>query len=181
VKKFTDAKGRVWYVAINVTAARIVRDLTGVNLYQAISDNFAIYTKVVGDPVLLTDVLYCLCKEQADTWQITDEEFGRGMAGDVLVSARDAFTEELIDFFPDGQLRAMIRATLAKAKELQQAMLFKATSTAANLDASALATSLSGEPTASPELSASTQGRSRSGNWFGWRKAVTWLRGTRRR
>ena len=65
---------------------------------------------MTGDPVLLVDLLYCICKVQADAAGVTDEEFGAGLAGDSIQAATDAFLDELIDFFPLGKRQILRRA-----------------------------------------------------------------------
>jgi hypothetical protein len=119
---FTDAKGRQWPIEINVAAVKLVRDLTGVNLYTLFGGDFADYSKLMADPVQLVDVLYVLCQRPAEAAGVTDEDFGRGMAGDALKAAADAFTQELISFFPKAQ-----RETLGKLMTVIQ-------SVAANLE-----------------------------------------------
>lgn len=104
--RFCDNAGRTWVVSINVTAIKRVRGLVGIDLYKLIDDGFRPLGTLVADPVQLADVLYCLCKDEADAKQISDEDFGRALAGDAITLAADAFVEELIDFFPDARTRA---------------------------------------------------------------------------
>lgn len=68
-----------------------------IDLYQLVNDGFTSLAKLVSDPVQLADVLYCLCKVEAEARQVSDEDFGRGLAGDAITLAADAFVEELID------------------------------------------------------------------------------------
>ena len=55
------------------------------------------------------DVLYVVCKRQADSAGVTDEQFGRAMAGDAVDAATKAFLEELADFTPSPRDRAQAR------------------------------------------------------------------------
>jgi len=73
---FVDNSRRTWEVAINVTAVKRIRGLLGIDLYALVDDGFKSLSKLVSDPVTLADVLYCLCKDQADKQSITDEDFG---------------------------------------------------------------------------------------------------------
>ena len=100
---FTDNADRTWTVAINVAAIKRVRGLVQVDLYKLIDDGFKPLAELIADPVRLADVLYCLCKDEADARQVSDEDFGRALAGDAITLAADAFVEELIDFFPDAR------------------------------------------------------------------------------
>ncbi len=81
------------------------------------------FPKLVSDPVTLADVLYCLCKDQADKQSITDEDFGRALAGDVITLAADAFVEELIDFFPDARARASLRKAIEAGKAVRDKVI----------------------------------------------------------
>jgi hypothetical protein len=108
---FVDNSRRTWEVAINVAAVKRIRGLLGIDLYALVDDGFKSLSKIVSDPVTLADVLYCLCKDQADKQSISDEDFGRALAGDAITHAADAFVEELIDFFPDARARTRCSAT----------------------------------------------------------------------
>ena len=59
--------------------------------------------KLINDPILLCDVIYCVCMEEADSRGVSDEDFGRAMAGDAIELATTALLEELVDFFPLGK------------------------------------------------------------------------------
>jgi hypothetical protein len=72
--------------------------------------------------VLLCDVLFALCKPQADAQGVTDEDFGRAMAGDVIDAATSAFLEELCGFFPKGR-RELLAKALGKLRHLEAVAL----------------------------------------------------------
>ncbi len=76
MQKFVDRAGRIWIVDIDNTTLRRVKTLTGVHLLEAIDGD--LITRLSTDPLLLGDVLYAICKPQADQQQITDEAFGEG-------------------------------------------------------------------------------------------------------
>ena len=120
---FVDNSRRTWEVAINVAAVKRIRGLLGIDLYSLVDDGFKSLSKLVADPVSLADVLYCLCKDQADKQSITDEDFGRALAGDVITNAADAFVEELIDFFPDARARASLRKAIEAGKTVRDKVL----------------------------------------------------------
>lgn len=117
---FTDTAGRTWSVVINVDAIRRVRARLDVNLLDAIEGR--LLEKLVGDPVLLCDVLFVLVEPEATAKQVTDDEFGRSLGGDVLEAATTALLEELVDFFPSGR-RAVFRKALDKLQTLEQMAL----------------------------------------------------------
>jgi len=120
MKTFTDNAGRTWTVQVNVGAIKRVRDLIAVNLLEVIEGK--LIERLVGDPVLLCDVLYCLCKEQADAQGLADVDFGRGMGGDAIDHAATALLEELVDFFPQAQRRVLTKA-LGKLRAMEATAL----------------------------------------------------------
>jgi len=116
MKTFNDNAGRTWTVAINVECIKRVKTLLSVNLIDAIEGK--LIEQLVSDPVLLCDVIYAICKPEADTKEVSDEEFGRAMAGDAIDNATTALLEELVDFFPSGKRQVLAKA-LAKLKTFQ--------------------------------------------------------------
>src|SRR5690242_12929405 len=101
MRAFKDRKNGGWSIDITVAAAKRVRDLLKVNLYELIDDNLAGLRKLLADPIGLIDVMYVLCKEQADKQAppLTSEGFGELFAGEALGAAGEAFVEAFIDFF----------------------------------------------------------------------------------
>ena len=116
MKTFKDNADRTWTVTVNVDAIKRVRSLLDIDLMQAVEGK--LIERLIGDPVLLCDIIYCVCKEDADAKGITDEEFGRAMAGDAIELATTAMLEELVDFFPQGK-RQLLTKALAKLEMLQ--------------------------------------------------------------
>ncbi len=96
MRTFTDNAGRTWTVAINVDAIKRVRDLLNVDLLEILDGK--LIEKFYRDPVLLCDVVYAACKLEADAKGVTDEDFGRAMAGDAIEHATKALLEELVGF-----------------------------------------------------------------------------------
>jgi hypothetical protein len=123
MKTFTDNAGRTWTVQVNVAAIKRIRGMLGVDLYKLIDEGFSELAKFISDPVQLADVLYCLVKDEADLKNISDEEFGRGLAGDVITLAADAFVDELIDFFPDARARTGLRRVIDAGKKVREKLL----------------------------------------------------------
>jgi len=110
MKVFTDNAGRVWTVAINVNAIKRVRALANVNLLEVIEGT--LLERLIRDPVLLCDVVYAVCKPEADKVGVSDEEFGQAMAGDAIDHATKALLEELVGFSPSRQGRANLQRIL---------------------------------------------------------------------
>src|SRR5262245_20018284 len=116
MKTFNDNLGRAWPVAINVECIKRVKSLLGINLLDAIEGK--LLEQLVSDPVLLCDCVYAICKPEAEARQVSDEDFGRAMAGDAIDHATTALLEELVDFFPSGKRQVLAKA-LAKLKNLE--------------------------------------------------------------
>ena len=127
MKTFKDNAGRSWTVAVNVAAIKRVKSLIDVNLMEAVEGD--LLEKLSTDPVLLCDVVYAICKPEADTQSVMDEQFGQAMAGDAIEHATTALLEELIDFFPLAKRRVLhkalekLRAVEAKAAAYAEAKL----------------------------------------------------------
>lgn len=117
---FKDNAGRDWTIAVNVDSIKRVRALLNVNLLDAVDGK--LIEQLETDPILLVDVIYVLCKPDADRQQITDEQFGQSMAGDAIDRATVAFLEDLTDFFPSGR-RQLLRKARAKLETCRQMAL----------------------------------------------------------
>ena len=116
MKTFTDNAGRIWNISVTVDAVKRVRSLLDVDLMDAAGGK--LIQELSENPILLCDVIYCIVKPQADKESVSDEDFGRAMAGDTIDQATTAFLEELIDFFPCRK-RGMLKKVLAKLKNLE--------------------------------------------------------------
>lgn len=162
MKTFKDNAGRTWTVAVNVAAVKRCRALVGVDLYGLVDDGFAGLGKLLNDPVTLVDVLYVLCKDEADKQGITDEDFGRAMAGDALGAAADAFVEEFTDFFPDPRVRAGLKGVVEKGRAVAALVLEESARRIERVDPASEARRLTASSGGAPASSASTPGRSPS-------------------
>ncbi len=158
MKTFTDNAGRTWTIAINVDAIKRVRGLLDVDLLEIVEGK--LIEKLIRDPVLLCDVVYAVCKPEADAKGVSDEEFGRAMAGDAIELATKALLEDLVGFSPSPRDRANLQRVLEttwrvmeKARDLVEARLDSVNVEKVVEQALATAGSSSG---AAPELSASS-------------------------
>ena len=70
---WTDSENRSWSCAITVATVKRVQQLAKVNLLEAFD---GLLMKLADDPVSLANVLYAVCKLQADERDVTDEQFG---------------------------------------------------------------------------------------------------------
>ena len=160
MRTFKDNAGRQWSVEINVAALKRVRGLTGTDLMQVIEG--PLIEKLIRDPVLLCDVVYAICKPEADTRTppVSDEEFGKAMAGDAIEAATTAVLEELVSFCPSPRDRANLgRVLQATTKVMERARdLVQKKLDSGELDrlADRLLATAGGSSGSAPESSAST-------------------------
>jgi hypothetical protein len=111
MKTFQDKNGRTWTITINVGAMKRVRVLCGVDLFNIVelddkqNPKTDLLDRLSSDPILLVDVIYAVCKDEADKNNISDEAFGCAMSGDSIDAATDALLDEIVDFFPTAKRR----------------------------------------------------------------------------
>ena len=126
MKTFTDNKGRIWTLEVTVATVKRVRALCRVDLNSIVEldknnkPSAELLERLSSDPVLLVDVLYAVCKPQADKLGVTDEDFGEAMAGDAIEYATSALLEEIIDFFPEAK-RLVMRKILSASRKFSDA------------------------------------------------------------
>jgi hypothetical protein len=124
MRTFKDSGGRAWKIDITVAQVKRVRAELKLDLLGLVDDRLQPLERLLADPVTLVDLIYVLCSEQADKDGVTDEQFGRAMAGDAIEAAAEAFVGALSDFFPSRQ-REALRAVVAKQKELKDVLAAK--------------------------------------------------------
>jgi hypothetical protein len=117
--KFTDNAGRSWEPEVNVVTIGRVRDRLGINLLELLLPNNTLAERL-NDPCLLVDVLYLLCKDQADAQGVSDTDFGKSQNMDGIEDAWSAVLEGLVLFSPRG-LRPAHQKVLEKARKYQAA------------------------------------------------------------
>ena len=119
---FKDAADRSWDIKITVGVISRVKTILQVDLTQIYNEAGK---QIFEDPILLVNVLYVVCKEQADKLGITDIQFGESMVGDSLEGGAMALMESVADFFPSGK-RKILNAQLAKGKQIGAEVTLKA-------------------------------------------------------
>ncbi len=121
MKTFNDAAGRTWTISLNLGTALAVKEKLGVDLLQPELGDPPLLTRLGTDELLLGEVLCALLNQQFETHKVTDVDVRASFDGQTLLSAQQAFYEELIDFF-----RNRGRADRARAVETQAKMIEKA-------------------------------------------------------
>jgi hypothetical protein len=158
---FTDTQNRTWAVEVHVASVKRVRTLLGVDLLQIVEDRCELLARLADDPVLLVDVLYVLCKPEADPRNISDEDFGRAMSGDALEAGFNALLEGLEGFFQDARRRQAVTSVIAKTRRLAEKILDHTQHQIDQIDvddAFARLTTSGNSSTTTPASSASTPG-----------------------
>lgn len=117
MRNFTDADGRYWNVEVVIPTVRRVRERLQVELLEIVDVNGELFQRIAKDPCLLCDVLFVICQRQAESMQVTDEDFGRALRGDALELATEALLYAIADFFPN-QRREILTSLLGKMKSL---------------------------------------------------------------
>ena len=121
MRTFKDNEGRTWSFARNVHQMKRIRARLGIDLVNVIAlepdgkVKVDLVDRIAGDPCLLVDILWVCVEEEAKAAGVTDEQFGRSLAGDSIEEATRAFLDELVDFFPGAK-----RLFLKKAVELSR-------------------------------------------------------------
>lgn len=122
MRTFKDNAGRTWSVALNVHQMKRIRAHLGIDLANVIALDkdgavkVDLVDRIAGDPCLLVDVLWVCVEEEAKEAGVTDEQFGRSLAGDSIEDATKAFLDELVDFFP-GARRLFLKKAVGLARK----------------------------------------------------------------
>jgi hypothetical protein len=114
---FRDSIGYPWPLTVDLPAARRVRDLVGVNLLTLRVDRLC---AELADPIRMCEVLYAVCKPQADVLGLDLDGFLRRLAVDLPAIGAE-FLEGLPDFFRKhgDPIRAVqLRMALERTKNL---------------------------------------------------------------
>lgn len=113
---FSDSAGRAWTVSITVGTVTRLREMMGLDLMEAIEGDLV--PKLMHDPVLLCNALFCVCKPEADARGVTDVQFGESMGGDSLAHGEEALLEA-IRFFSHPSRRELFGKMVAKTRQLR--------------------------------------------------------------
>jgi hypothetical protein len=126
MKTFNDTEGRDWTVLIAVGAVKRVRAALDIDLYALIDDQAKALAELMDDPCRLVDVVYVLCRDQAEQKEVLEVQFGEALAGDTLEALAEAFVEALIDFFPKARSREALRKIVRAGKQVSELMQTRA-------------------------------------------------------
>lgn len=111
---FRDKTGRTWALELNAPLIRKIQQTLGVNLVDLKADPIG---QIETDPLLFVDVLWMIV--EADAGDVTDEEFGRALAGEAVIDAAgEAMAEAIVNFSPSGK-RSLIRSLREQNRKVQ--------------------------------------------------------------
>ncbi|MEW4566124.1 hypothetical protein AB1K70_26640 [Bremerella sp. JC770] len=123
--QFTDSKGRKWDATVDVPTVKEIRNHLKIDLLDLLNGQDHSLRKLIEDPITLVDALWLVCREQCAEKNITDEEFGRGLVGEGIDNAVDAFLVGLAYFFPKGR-REIVLGVVRKMNESMERVTTKA-------------------------------------------------------
>lgn len=145
---FRDSENRVWHLSLTAWHLKTVRERTGVDLGKLLNDGLKPFHALVSDPITFVDVLWILCEEQAKAANVTDEDFGRSLAGDPVEEAGRAFEAAYLLFCPS-RTRKILTPLLEKARAAVEAGTVKMVKAIEELDLTVLTTPEITTPSAS--------------------------------
>lgn len=119
MRYFRDAKGRRWGIEINGGTIKRVRSLVAFDLLCLVEGNGDAALKLRDDQVLLGDIAYAICEPEATAKEISDEEFGRSLIGDVIDEAWTEILGGLADFFTSRRRRLLTAAVMQAAVAME--------------------------------------------------------------
>lgn len=122
-KHFIDRKDRRWDLDLTWSAVQALKREIGLDIEELVPKqgdakgaSFQAFHDFITDGFRLFEALWVLLKSACERRNITQEDFGSGFGGDTFEAAGLAFTQALIDFFPNHLRKALLRKVLEKGK-----------------------------------------------------------------
>jgi len=170
MRSFEDKNKKKWNIELTVgTAHRVLGecDVDLINIVTLAPDGkpqTSTLERIASDPILLVNVLFSLCKEQAKEAGVDDFGFASLFDAGAIESASEALMEEIINFSQPAKRKALTRIyrTTRDFAEKMEKQLDEVLNSP-ELDAE-IENQLTKLYTSTPESSASTQPRSPSVN-----------------
>jgi len=114
---FKDNAGREWNVSITIGSIMRVKEMLGIDLMELANGDAKLITDLQTDDILFGQVIYVICKPQADELGIKDKNFYDAMAGDDLDQAMKVFLDGLVSFFRSPKIRALVKTMVDQANK----------------------------------------------------------------
>lgn len=137
---FKDELKRDWVVELNVSQLKAVKSRLGFDLGKITDEKTSGVAEIVSDPVALCNTLYVLCESQCKSRGLSDDDFGRGLAGDSLEAAAHCLIEAFALFCPSQSRPTILR--LAEQSRTMQAEMLQLIEKRQNLEARKILDSL---------------------------------------
>lgn len=112
---FQDKNGKKWNIELNVGTAKRVKSECEIDLVNVITMSHdgkaqaSALERLAEDPILLVDVLFSLCKEQAKESGVDDFAFAELFNADAVEQSSNALMEEIINFSQPAKRKALTR------------------------------------------------------------------------
>ncbi|MEP0846068.1 MAG: hypothetical protein HRF50_04505 [Phycisphaerae bacterium] len=119
MRTFSDMVGDRWTLALTLPAIRRIKAALDVDLLEVIEGKHL--DRLTRDIGFLCDVIYLLCKPEADARNLSAEQFGERIAGDVIDAAAAALAGAITDFFPKAQRPVVERLSAIANQAMERA------------------------------------------------------------
>lgn len=116
---FKDKSSRTWIVEIDGVIADEVQAAYGINLLDLSQDAL---DRLEMDPLRLVNVLWLVCREQAEAAGVDERSFKKSLRSEVIGDATRALINGTIGFFPPGKQSLVRSLQMQNAKVRQTAM-----------------------------------------------------------
>lgn len=129
METFKDNQDRDWKLSINAATVERVKEDAGVDLYEygmqheCEDPREVLQFQIRANPMLLTRILYAICRRQADALEIDFEQFAEALSGDNLWEAIGPLEAEIVNFTPNPDQRRAIAAAVKKLAEMMDKTL----------------------------------------------------------
>lgn len=98
MRNFEDERSDTWPLNVNAAAMKRIRDQAGIDFVN-VRESGNLWDKVIGDPIVLADVLAAVCEPEIIRRGITRDEFLDRLTGRVCHEAAQQLAQEIVDFF----------------------------------------------------------------------------------
>ena len=113
---FKDNQDRTWSIDLTVGAVKRIRSSLEIDLLDLREQTF---TQLSNDVLLMHDVVWLLCKEEAAKRGISEEQFGAAVVGDPVSDAIGVVLEAIPGFFHAAK-KSLVTTAVTKAKVMRE-------------------------------------------------------------
>lgn len=124
---FVDASGREWSVTITVEEIAAVKEALDVHLTKIVDDDIKKLFDLIADPIQCVDVLWVVCRSQAESRGIDQRQFAKGFSGESFEQAGRCLVRAVFGFFPPSRRDPLLRLVEKTEQAMNLAMAQAAT------------------------------------------------------